>query len=85
MRVTVSAMRTSADNWQNAYIVSLSKGLDALEGQAAVVAFEWNRASIEDSVAVISRKLAVSSRPRYGITTFSLFKPYQELFWSEDV
>jgi hypothetical protein len=25
-------------NWQNAYIISLSKGLDALEGQAAAKA-----------------------------------------------
>ena len=64
MGVTVLPCRASADNWQNAYIVSLSKGLDALEGQAAVVAFKRNLASIEDSAAVISRKLSVSSWPR---------------------
>jgi hypothetical protein len=36
MRVTVSAMPPICRNWQNAYIISLSKGLDALEGKAAV-------------------------------------------------
>jgi hypothetical protein len=36
--VTASAMPPICRNWQNAYIISLSKGLDALEGQAAVVA-----------------------------------------------
>jgi hypothetical protein len=39
-----------------------SRSLGALGGQAAVVALN-NRAPIEDSVAVISRKLSVSSRP----------------------
>jgi hypothetical protein len=38
MPVTDSAMPPICRNWQNAYIISLSKGLDALEGQAAVVA-----------------------------------------------
>jgi len=38
MRVTVSAMPPISRNWQNAYIISLSKGLDALQGQTAVVA-----------------------------------------------
>jgi hypothetical protein len=33
MRVTVSAMLPICHNWQNAYIISLSKGLNALEGQ----------------------------------------------------
>jgi hypothetical protein len=38
MRGTVSALPPICRNWQNAYIISLSKGLDALESQAAVVA-----------------------------------------------
>jgi len=38
MRVTVSAMPPVCRNWQNAYIISLSKGLNALKGQAAIVA-----------------------------------------------
>jgi hypothetical protein len=45
-----------------------------LGGQAAVVALK-NRAPIEDSVAVISRKLSVSLRPQFSITTFSLSEP----------
>jgi hypothetical protein len=39
-RVTVFAMPQVCRNWQNAYIISLSKGLDALEGQAAAAAAE---------------------------------------------
>jgi hypothetical protein len=42
--------------------------------QAAVVALK-NRAPLEDSVAVISRKLSVSLRPQFSITTFSLSEP----------
>jgi hypothetical protein len=38
MRVTVSAMPPVCRNWQNAYIISISKGLNALKGQAAIVA-----------------------------------------------
>jgi hypothetical protein len=33
MRVTVFAMPAICRNWQNTYIIYLSKGLDALEGQ----------------------------------------------------
>jgi len=36
MHVTVSAIPPICRNWRNAYIISLSKGLDPLEGQAAV-------------------------------------------------
>jgi hypothetical protein len=57
MRVTVSAMPSICRNWQNAYFISLSKGLNALEGQTTLVASEENRALIEDSVTLISRKL----------------------------
>jgi hypothetical protein len=38
MSGTVSAMPPICRNWQNAYIISLSKGLNALEGQTTLVA-----------------------------------------------
>ena len=41
--------------------------------EAAVVALK-HRASIEGSVAVISRKLSVSLRPQFSITASSLFE-----------
>jgi hypothetical protein len=36
--VLFSAVQPKSRNWRNAYIVSLSKGLRALESQAALVA-----------------------------------------------
>ena len=62
MRVTVSAMLPICHNWQNAYIISLSKGLNRLEGQAAVVASSLrNRASIEDSMAVLDHRMVTAA------------------------
>ena len=61
--LTVSAMLPICRNWQNAYIIFLSKGLNRLRGQAAVVATREYPASIEGSMEVISRKLFVRLRP----------------------
>ena len=59
MRGTVSAMPPICRNWQNAYIISFSKGLDAPRVQAAIC-ISRSRASIDDLVAVVGRNLSVS-------------------------